>query len=160
MGSEQSGLAPPHSFPSPFLPLSPFPHSNLRLVVVVSGAMRIILSSSLIALCLCLSGTHALAQDELTCALAHVNRGLLHIRSLFNGPNAEETFNALEEVKVLLDVRTELSGEVPVDPVIVAKRALHLPLGKTREEVLLARNQKSFMQSCHHQILLAYRRRL
>ena len=76
----------------------------------------------------------ALSEDEPTSALAHVNRGLLHISSLFHGAEGETAFNTLEEVKVLKELRKELISEMPPDPLIVARKALREAIVQERYE--------------------------
>ena len=66
----------------------------------------------------------ALAEEEPVSALAHVNRGLLHIAALFDGPDQEEALGSLEEVRVLKELEKELAGEIPKDPIAVTRKAL------------------------------------
>lgn len=67
-------------------------------------------------------------------ALAHVNRGMTHIRSHFEVRGDGEAAAQSEEMRILLALGTELAGRVPEDSLVVTQRALRSAIRQERFE--------------------------
>lgn len=80
------------------------------------------------------SAYHALEEGEPASALAHVNRGILEIRSHFEKVGRPDAFNNAEEVKMLRALAAELSGKVPSGSVLLTRRALRTAIDQERFE--------------------------
>ncbi len=77
---------------------------------------------------------HALGEEQHTSALAHVNRGLAHIRSVFESWNKADAYEAAEETRILRELRQEIMAEMPQDSVIVLRSALREAVAEERYE--------------------------
>lgn len=66
----------------------------------------------------------ALEGGEPTSALAHVNRGLVHIWEHFSQLGRPEAFQKADEVKLLDELREEISGTLPEDGMVKKRKAL------------------------------------
>lgn len=76
----------------------------------------------------------AMADGESASALAHVNRGIMAIKSHFEDNGIPESVQKGEELKILRNLCCELSGQVPQDTVIVTRKALQMAIDEERFE--------------------------
>jgi hypothetical protein len=77
---------------------------------------------------------HALEEGQPASALAHINRGVMHIKAHldeFGQPDAEKKS---EELKILRTLATELGARVPKDSIIVTRKALRAAIQEERFE--------------------------
>lgn len=85
---------------------------------------------------------HALHLGESASALAHVNRGLMHIRQFFESINREAAYDNAEEVRILQELREELVSEMPEDSLVLTRNALQAAIEQERfEEAAKLRDQ-------------------
>ena len=88
----------------------------------------------------------SLAEGSSPSALAHVNRGLMHIRAHFENWNRPEAYDSAEEVKLLLELRRELVADIPADSVLVTRQELRDAIRQERfEEAARLREQLNKM---------------
>lgn len=84
----------------------------------------------------------AMGEDQSASALAHVNRGILSLKSHFKRIEQPELVGTSEEMKILRNLYTELNGQVPQDSVIVTRKALQIAIDEERfEEAARLRDQ-------------------
>ena len=76
----------------------------------------------------------ALEKGEPASALAHVNRGLMHIRSHFAESGEPEVIDQCEEARVLQTLAAELTPKIPEDSLIVTRKALREAIDSERFE--------------------------
>lgn len=67
---------------------------------------------------------HALSEGEPGSALAHVNRGIMHIRNIHEGIGQSELSPSSEELRLLQVLGQEVRDQMPKDPIIVTRQAL------------------------------------
>ncbi len=77
---------------------------------------------------------HAMEEGEPASALAHVNRGVIEIRAHFERHGHPEAADTSEEIKILRNLATEMSGRVPPDSMVVARKALRAAVEQERFE--------------------------
>lgn len=77
---------------------------------------------------------HALEENEPASALAHVNRGIMSIRSHFEEYGQPEPAGECEEIRMLQLLGNELSAQVPKDSLIVTRKALRIAIEQERFE--------------------------
>lgn len=66
----------------------------------------------------------ALHERQPASALAHVNRGILHIRQVLDQRGESDAVARCEEIKMLRAMASEISSEMPEDSLILTRRAL------------------------------------
>jgi tetratricopeptide (TPR) repeat protein len=66
----------------------------------------------------------SMEEGEPASALAHVNRGILDIRSYFDDAGRPEVLETSEELKILKNLATELNIQLPADSLLSTRRAL------------------------------------
>ena len=76
----------------------------------------------------------ALEQEQVASALAHVNRGIMHIRGHYEARGQGETGASSEELKILRTLGHKLSEQVPPDSLIVTRKALRAAIEQERFE--------------------------
>lgn len=94
---------------------------------------------------------HALEQDEHASALAHVNRGLMQIRALFEDRGQPEAMENCEEVRMLRSMAADLAQQMPKDSLLLTRRALRAAIereqfeeaARLRDELKTRFNQKA-----------------
>ncbi len=67
---------------------------------------------------------HALAEDEPSSALAHINRGILNLRNHFESLGDYESVENSEEMKMLHSLASDLAYQMPQDSLVVTRKAL------------------------------------
>ncbi len=67
---------------------------------------------------------HALAEDEPASALAHINRGILNLRTHYESLGDYEAIEHSEEMKMLQVLASDLAHQMPKDSLVVTRRAL------------------------------------
>lgn len=67
---------------------------------------------------------HALNEGEPASALAHVNRGILHLRSFYEEHGIPEAIEESDEMNMLRTLGAEVTSRMPSDSVVVTRRAL------------------------------------
>ncbi len=67
---------------------------------------------------------HAMEEGEPASALAHVNRGIMHIRAHFEERGQPEAEQTSEELKILRALGRELGKQVPQNSLVVTRKAL------------------------------------
>ncbi len=77
---------------------------------------------------------HAVEQGEPASALAHVNRGIMSIKSHFERYGRPETAAGSEEIRMLRLLGHELSEQAPKDSLIVTRKALRTAIEQERFE--------------------------
>lgn len=77
---------------------------------------------------------HALEEEEASSALAHVNRGIMAIRSHFMQCGQPEAVSTSEEIKTLRVMAHELTEQIPKDSLIVTRKALRTAVEQERFE--------------------------
>jgi hypothetical protein len=80
---------------------------------------------------------HALSESEPASALAHVNRGIMTLRALFEeGPELEldDTIPERDEIRILRAIGKEILGQMPENSVIVTRKALRAAIEEERFE--------------------------
>lgn len=80
---------------------------------------------------------HALSEGQPASALAHINRGIMNLRSHFEqsgGPDAVDAFEAGDEVKILREFGKEILERMPENSVIVTRKALRAAVEEERFE--------------------------
>lgn len=76
----------------------------------------------------------SLQDGEPASALAHVNRGILQIRSLFEPGDDGQGAEGCSEVRLLHSLACELAGKIPADAAVVKHKALRAALADERFE--------------------------
>ena len=76
----------------------------------------------------------ASADSDVACALAHINRGMLHIRTYLEENGPPEAVEQCEELTLLEDIRQGLVADLPVDSVVTTHRALRSAIEHERYE--------------------------
>lgn len=76
---------------------------------------------------------HALQEQQPASALAHVNRGIMHLRTHFDG-RGEGDVESCEEMKMLRALSRELASQMPEDSLVVTRRALRTAIENERFE--------------------------
>ncbi len=76
----------------------------------------------------------ALRDNEPASALAHVNRGILQIKSHLEDRGQGEMIPNAQEIKVLQQLASEITGKMPESSVLVQKRALREAIAEERFE--------------------------
>ncbi len=76
----------------------------------------------------------AMQEGEPASALAHVNRGIMHIRTYLEQQGRTEAIEESEEMKVLQSLGVELGAKMPKDSLIVTRRALRDAIEQERFE--------------------------
>ncbi len=66
----------------------------------------------------------SMEEGEPASALAHVNRGILDIRTFFEDSGHLEAFETCEEIRILKSLATDLNVQLPTDSLISTRRAL------------------------------------
>lgn len=66
----------------------------------------------------------ALHEHQPASALAHVNRGILHIRQALDQRGEADAVNRCEELKMLRAMTAEISSQMPEDSLVLTRRAL------------------------------------
>lgn len=92
---------------------------------------------------------HALEEGQPASALAHINRGVMHIRAhldRFAQPDAEKRS---EELKILRNLGNELSQRVPQDSIVVTRKALRTAIQEERFED--AAKLRDALKNLYHQ---------
>ncbi len=79
-------------------------------------------------------GCQALINGEKASALAHINRGLMHIRALFQDYQSDSKYANLEEVRILEDFREQVSSQLDDDELTEVRRALQDAISQERFE--------------------------
>jgi hypothetical protein len=92
---------------------------------------------------------HALEDGQPASALAHINRGVMHIRAHLEQFAAPEAERRSEELKILRNLAGELSERVPQDSIIVARKALRAAIQEERFEDA-ARLRDTLKNLYHH----------
>lgn len=77
---------------------------------------------------------HAVEEGEPASALAHVNRGILDIRTHLESFCAPEVIETSEELKTLRTMSSHLGKQVPQDSLIVTRKALRTAIKEERFE--------------------------
>lgn len=77
---------------------------------------------------------HALQENQPSSALAHVNRGVMHVRNYFDERGDIDAAEGCEEMKMLRALAQEIAGQMPQDSVVVTKRALEAAIRNERFE--------------------------
>lgn len=80
---------------------------------------------------------HALEEGEPASALAHVNRGITHLRSFFEDHlqgEVEDYEEQSNELRILRDFAREINLLIPEDSVVVTRRALRTAIEEERFE--------------------------
>jgi hypothetical protein len=90
----------------------------------------------------------SLADGSQASALAHVNRGLMHIRTHFENWGRPEAYDSAEEVKLLLELRAELGADIPENPILVTRKELRDAIRQERFEEA-AKLHKQLKQMYH-----------
>ena len=76
----------------------------------------------------------AMQEGESASALAHVNRGMMHIRTYLEQQGQTEAIEESEEMKVLQALGVELRAKMPQDSLIVTRKALRDAVEQERFE--------------------------
>ncbi|MBU0718509.1 MAG: UvrB/UvrC motif-containing protein [Planctomycetes bacterium] len=76
----------------------------------------------------------ALGNEEYTSALAHVNRGIMHIMTHLEEHGLAEEAGSSEEIRMLRELAAELKRRMPQDSAAVAETALRLAVEKEQFE--------------------------
>lgn len=76
----------------------------------------------------------AMEEGEPASAIAHVNRGIMHIKAHFEAYGHPELITASEELRILRSLGQRLAEEVPQDSLIVTRRALRAAIEQERFE--------------------------
>jgi len=76
----------------------------------------------------------ALQEDEPASALAHVNRGITHLRTFFEQQGKPQAMENCEEVKMLRNVAAEVTRLVPRDSLVATRKALREAIEQERFE--------------------------
>ncbi len=79
----------------------------------------------------------ALIDEEPASALAHVNRGMMHLRSFFEGAdehNGAELAEQSGELRILRELARDIEREMPEDSLLVARKALRSAIDEERFE--------------------------
>ena len=66
----------------------------------------------------------SMEEGEPASALAHVNRGILDIRTFFEDAGRLDAYEGCEEARILKSLAGELNGQLPSDSLISTRRAL------------------------------------
>ncbi|MGB2987633.1 MAG: UvrB/UvrC motif-containing protein [Phycisphaerae bacterium] len=77
---------------------------------------------------------HAMEAGETASALAHVNRGIMHIKAHFETYGQLEAIETSEELRILRILGQKLSEEAPQDSLIVTRKALRAAIEQERFE--------------------------
>lgn len=77
---------------------------------------------------------HSIEEGETATALAHVNRGILDIRSHLESADQCEAIDDCEEIKILRNLAADLNGQLPPDSLISTRRALREAIEEERFE--------------------------
>ncbi|RME39318.1 MAG: hypothetical protein D6788_05750, partial [Planctomycetota bacterium] len=77
---------------------------------------------------------HALEEGEPASALAHVNRGILHIRTHLEQFGSPEALETCEELKMLRHMSAQLSKQMPKNSLLVTRKALRAAIEQERFE--------------------------
>ena len=77
---------------------------------------------------------HALEEGEAASALAHVNRGVMHIKALYEEWGRPEAEKTSEELRMLQRLAHELTDRVPKDSIIITRKALRNAIEQERFE--------------------------
>ncbi|MGB0714803.1 MAG: UvrB/UvrC motif-containing protein [Phycisphaerae bacterium] len=80
---------------------------------------------------------HALDDQEPASALAHVNRGITHLRSFYEDHiqgDLEDIEEQSNELRILRDFAKEINAQIPEDSVVVTRRALRTAIEEERFE--------------------------
>lgn len=77
---------------------------------------------------------HAIEENEAASALAHVNRGILEIRTHLEQYDKPEAIEHCEELKILRTMSGKLGDQVPKDSLIVTRKALRDAIEQERFE--------------------------
>ncbi|MEK6800043.1 MAG: UvrB/UvrC motif-containing protein [Planctomycetota bacterium] len=77
---------------------------------------------------------HAMEEEEPASALAHVNRGIMDIRSLFAGTESEARVEEAEEMRILRSLAAELGGKLPRNSLVRTRKALRSAVDQERFE--------------------------
>jgi len=92
----------------------------------------------------------ALDNEEYTSALAHVNRGIMHIKNHFEELGLTEEAESSEELRMLQALAAELNKRLPQDSTTVTQRALRLAIEKEQfEEAARLRDMLQDLQDQH-----------
>ena len=76
----------------------------------------------------------AMEEGAVASAIAHVNRGIMHIKGHFEGWNQPEAITRSEELKILRSLGQKLSAEMPQNSLIVTRKALRAAIEQERFE--------------------------
>jgi hypothetical protein len=76
----------------------------------------------------------ALAEGEHASALAHVNRGILQIRALFDESEAADLNETCQEIKTLAKMAQEIGQQMPRDSLLLQRKALRAAIAEERFE--------------------------
>ena len=76
----------------------------------------------------------ALEQSEPASALAHINRGIMHIRTHYEEAGTPEALETCEEMRMLRALAAELGEQKPRDPVAATRQALQTAIEKEQFE--------------------------
>lgn len=76
----------------------------------------------------------ALEEAQPDSALAHINRGIMHIKAHYENYGQAEAEQSSEELKMLRNLALELSERVPKDSLIVTRKALRTAIEQERFE--------------------------
>ncbi len=77
---------------------------------------------------------HALQEDEPASALAHVNRGIMHLKSYFADFDQPELEENSEELVMLNRLATEVAQHIPEDSLVITHRALRAAIEQEQFE--------------------------
>ena len=77
---------------------------------------------------------HALQENQLSSALAHVNRGILNIRAFYELRGDANAAEGCEEMKILRTLTSELAAQMPQDSLVVTRRALRAAIEREQFE--------------------------
>jgi len=76
----------------------------------------------------------ALGEQQVSSALAHVNRGIMHIKGHYEARGQLEAVASSEELRILRALGLKLSEQVPQDSVLVTRKALRAAIEQERFE--------------------------
>lgn len=80
---------------------------------------------------------HALSEGQPASALAHINRGIMNLRSHFEqsgDPDAVDAVEASDEIKILREFSKEILEQMPESSVITTRKALRAAIEEERFE--------------------------
>ena len=93
---------------------------------------------------------HAMEEGEPASALAHVNRGVMHIKAHFDAYGQPEAEQNSEELRILRALGRELGERVPKDSLVVTRKALRAAIEQERFEEA-ARLRDALKNLYHHE---------